>query len=172
MCRNIVESYGGEITAVSELGKGSTFRVALEATPRPSSRPPPSRRKLGTGRPQKQMRLLVIDDDPMIGNAFRLTLSRAASVRVATSGPMALELLGDDDQFDLIFCDLMMPGLTGMDVYNELVRKSPHLAPKIVFMTGGAIDQEVRAFVARVPNRCLQKPFDPLSVVEEALAES
>jgi PAS domain S-box-containing protein len=171
VCRNIVESYGGEISVSSELGRGTTFRVALLPAPGSPGELPPSRRRLGAVAP-RQMRLLVIDDDPMIGSAFRLTLAREATVRVATSGAAALDLLEGDDHFDLIFCDLMMPGLTGRDVFTELSRKSPQLAQKIVFMTGGAVDQEVRDFVARIPNRCLQKPFDPLSVLHEALAAS
>jgi len=172
VCRNIVESYGGEITATSEIGRGATFRVTLLPMMGSTSRPPPSQRKLGPVAMARQMRLLVIDDDPMIGSSFRLTLSREASVRVAQSGQAALELLESDDRFDLIFCDLMMPGLTGRDVFTEISRTNPVLAEKIVFMTGGAIDQDVRDFVARVPNRCLQKPFDPLSVVHEAAQEA
>jgi two-component system cell cycle sensor histidine kinase/response regulator CckA len=169
VCRNIVESYGGTIEVLSQVGKGTTFRVTLSPMVGTSSRPPPSQRKLGTTVSPKLMNLLVIDDDPMVGSAFRLTLSREAQVRVVTSGQAALELIGTDDGFDLIFCDLMMPGLTGRDFFAELSRTNPLLAQKIVFMTGGAIDQDVREFVARVPNRCLQKPFDPLSVVHEAL---
>jgi signal transduction histidine kinase len=172
VCRNIVESYGGTIEAVSEVGRGTTIRVVLAPMEGTSSRPPPSRRKLGGVPMPKVMNLLVIDDDPMVGNAFRLTLSREAEVRVVTSGQAALDLIGADDGFDLIFCDLMMPGLTGRDFFAELSRINPRLAQKIVFMTGGAIDQDVREFVARVPNRCLQKPFDPLSVVHEALTQS
>jgi hypothetical protein len=37
-------------------------------------------------------------------------------------------------------------------------------------MTGGIYSPEVRAFISRVPNRCLQKPFDPAVVIREALA--
>jgi signal transduction histidine kinase/CheY-like chemotaxis protein len=173
VCRNIVESYGGQIDVASEVGLGTTFRVILPPVTIFSTRPPPSQRKLGgVATPKKQMRLLVIDDDPMVVSAFRLTLSREAAVRVAHSGKAALELLGSDDGFDLIFCDLMMPGMTGRDVFTELSRTNPGLAEKIVFMTGGAVDQDVRDFVARVPNRCLQKPFDPIAVVHEALTQS
>jgi two-component system cell cycle sensor histidine kinase/response regulator CckA len=173
VCRNIVEAYGGTIEVDSRLGQGATFRVVLEAIAGSvSSRPPPSRRKLTGVVSPEPMSLLVIDDDPMVGSAFRLMLSREAKVRVVNSGQAALELIGADDGFDLIFCDLMMPGLTGRDVFIEISRTHPSLAQKIVFMTGGAIDQELREFVARVPNRCLQKPFDPLSVVHEALTQS
>ena len=49
-------------------------------------------------------------------------------------------------------------------------RRQPEVAEKVLFMTGGVYTQEVRAFISRVPNRCLQKPFDPAIVIREALA--
>jgi CheY-like chemotaxis protein len=114
--------------------------------------------------------VLVIDDDKVLGNAFRMTLSRDFDVRVVSSGAEALQVLGDDGTFDFIFCDLMMPEMSGMDVFAELSRRQPEVAEKVLFMTGGVYTQEVRAFISRVPNRCLQKPFDPAIVIREALA--
>jgi CheY-like chemotaxis protein len=115
--------------------------------------------------------VLVIDDDHVLGNAFRLTLSHAYAVRVATSGAEGLELLLNDGPFDFVFCDLMMPNMTGMDVFDELSRVRPELAKQLLFMTGGAFNREVREFIGRVPNTCLQKPFDPVAVIDEALAQ-
>ena len=91
-------------------------------------------------------------------------------MKVVASGARAIELLSAGERYDFIFCDLMMPTLTGMDVFAELSRRRPEVVSKILFMTGGAYSQEIRQFIARVPNRCLQKPFDPVSVIREALA--
>ena len=167
VCRNIVLSYGGEIRAHSEVGKGSTFVVTLPASTGPA---PASSKRQMVGPPVRPARVLVIDDDKVLGNAFRMTLAREFDVRVVSSGAEALEVLADDGTFDFIFCDLMMPEMSGMDVFAELSRRQPEISEKVLFMTGGVYSPEVRAFISRVPNRCLQKPFDPAIVIREALA--
>jgi nitrogen-specific signal transduction histidine kinase/CheY-like chemotaxis protein len=167
VCRNIVLSYGGEIRAESQLGKGSAFVVTLPAAPGP---PPASSKRHPAGPPVRPARVLVIDDDKVLGNAFRMTPSREFDVRVVSSGAEALEVLADDGTFDFVFCDLMMPEMSGMDVFADLSRRQPEVAEKVLFMTGGVYTPEVRAFISRVPNRCLQKPFDPAIVIREALA--
>jgi signal transduction histidine kinase len=168
VCRNIVLSYGGEIRAESQVGRGSAFFVTLPAAP---SQPPPSSKRHSTGRsPVRPARVLVVDDDKVLGNAFRMTLSRDFDVHVVSSAAEALEVLADDVTFDFIFCDLMMPEMSGMDFFAEFSRRKPEVADKVLFMTGGAYSPEVRAFISRVPNRCLQKPFDPAVVIREALA--
>jgi CheY-like chemotaxis protein len=78
-------------------------------------------------------------------------------VRIAPRA--ALELLSVDSAFDLILCDLMMPGMTGMDFHVELSRSAPELARRVVFMTGGAFTSGASKFLEGVPNRCLDKPF-------------
>jgi PAS domain S-box-containing protein len=167
VCRNIVVSYGGEIRAESQVGEGSAFIVTLS----PAAAPPPgSSRRLAADPPVRRARVLVIDDDKVLGNAFRMTLSRDFDVCVVASGGEALEVLAGDDTFDFVFCDLMMPDMSGMDFFAEFSRRRPEIAERVLFMTGGVYSPEVRAFIARVPNRCLQKPFDPVVVIREALA--
>jgi CheY-like chemotaxis protein len=78
-----------------------------------------------------------------------------------TSPERALELAFADPPFDAIVCDLMMDGLTGVDLYERIARERPGMESRIVFMTGGAHTPRTRAFLASVPNRCLTKPFDP-----------
>ena len=62
--------------------------------------------------------------------------------------------------YDVVFCDLMMPVMTGMDLYAEIVRAAPRLAGRLVFMTGGAFTPRARAFLENVVNPCLEKPLD------------
>jgi CheY-like chemotaxis protein len=129
-----------------------------------------SRRHAAESRPARSARVLVIDDDKVLGNAFRMTLSLEFEVRVVSSGAEALEMLAEDASFDFIFCDLMMPEMSGMDVFAEISRRNPEMTEKVFFMTGGVYSPEVRAFIAGVSNRCLQKPFDPVVVIRDALA--
>ena len=68
--------------------------------------------------------------------------------------------------FDVIFCDLMMPEVTGMDFYAELKEVAPKQADAVVFVTGGAFTQRARAFLEHVPNPRLDKPFDGRQIKE------
>jgi len=63
-----------------------------------------------------------------------------------------------NEDFDLVFCDLMMPDVTGMEFYKMLSESRPELVDKIVFITGGALLDDVRRFLSTVPNTCLDKP--------------
>ena len=72
----------------------------------------------------------------------------------------ALTLLERGDSFDVIFTDLMMPNMTGMHFYEELLRLRPDAARRVVFLSGGAISLKAADFLASVPNRRLEKPFD------------
>ena len=77
----------------------------------------------------------------------------------AHSGPEALELLASSAP-DAILCDLMMPVMTGMDFFGVLEAERPDLAERTLFLTGGAFTDTARAFLARIPNLCLEKPID------------
>jgi CheY-like chemotaxis protein len=76
-------------------------------------------------------------------------------------GSEALELIRRGERYDVILCDLMMPEMTGMDVYRELSRFAPDVTDDIIFITGGTFSNEADAFLARVPNQVIEKPFDP-----------
>jgi CheY-like chemotaxis protein len=71
----------------------------------------------------------------------------------------ALSLLQSDSDFDVIFCDLMMPRMSGIEFYGELRRLHPELLKRTVFVTGGAINGQARQFLNTVSTRCVEKPF-------------
>jgi CheY-like chemotaxis protein len=115
-------------------------------------------------RPRFRRSILVVDDDAMVAVTIGRVFSRESEVTVATSARKALELLLAGDRFDAIVCDLMMPQMTGMDLFAELVRVRPELCPRIVFLSGGAFTPEARAFLERIPNARLEKPFVPTNL--------
>lgn len=122
----------------------------------------------------ERARLLVVDDDVLVGSSLRRLLSAEHDVVVVTHGQDALDRIGRGERFDLVLCDLMMPDLTGMDVFEELERSRPDLAPRVVFITGGAFTPRARAFLERIPNTTVDKPFNGpelKSLVRERLRE-
>jgi PAS domain S-box-containing protein len=172
VCHGIVAQFGGDITVESHLGVGTTFRVSLPACPASAPLPAPTSRKLPVAT-ARRARILVVDDEPSLVMAIARAL-RAHEVTTAQSGAEALDLLGRTD-FDLVLCDLMMPTVTGMDVYDRIRGVDPDLAGRIVFMTGGAFTSRAADFVADPATKCIAKPLDfaELSVlVNAALARA
>jgi signal transduction histidine kinase len=160
-CHNIVAALGGGIAVESEVGRGTMFRVTLPAAHPADREPTPRPRPALAGR---RGRVLVVDDDRMVGvSVFRL-LSSEHDVTVTSSAAEALEQLESRGEFDVILCDLMMPDMTGMDLYEELFRRSPETARRVLFITGGAFTPRAREFLADVPNARIEKPFDGQSL--------
>ena len=106
-------------------------------------------------------RILVVDDEPRMGKALQRLLAPAHDVTTVQSAREALGLVSAGARFDVILCDLMMPGTSGMALHAELGRAAPELAARMVFMTGGAYTAEAQGFLEEMPNRRLEKPFRP-----------
>ena len=103
----------------------------------------------------------------MVGRALSLQLRTAGyRVTVIPDGETARDTLRSLDDVDLIYCDLMMTGMTGMDLAQALAVEAPDVSRKMVFMTGGAFSPRAREFVAQHADRTVDKPFD---IVAETL---
>ncbi len=162
----IVQGLGGEITAESVPGVGSVFSVRLPAAAptRASARPvvmhPVPAPPAPPAPPAATLpRVLVVDDEPVVGKVLARLLAADHDVTVVTSGAEALAHIADSGRWDAIVCDLMMPAMTGIELYAAVSRTAPDLARRMVFMTGGTVVEHDRDFIDRVGIPCLEKPF-------------
>lgn len=108
---------------------------------------------------ERRGRILVVDDEPIVGAAIRRTLDAEHDVIVAVSGREALELISRAD-FDLILSDVLMPDISGIDLYEVLRESKAAASERVVFITGGAFTPTARHFLESVPNPTLEKPFE------------
>jgi DNA-binding NtrC family response regulator len=167
-----VTSAGGEIRVErSEPGVGSTFRIELPVAPDGAFRTHGRAAAVEAPiRESRRTRILVVDDEPKLGATLALALGERFEVEVVDNGRDAQLVLEGDGGFDLVLCDLMMPEVSGMDLYERVSETRPALASRFVFMTGGAFTERAREFLKAHRLRRIEKPF-PLERVEELLAE-
>ncbi len=149
--QGIVKDAGGVISVKSKLGAGSTFEVRLPvahgAYSGTSPSPVPAR---------PRARVLVVDDEPAILRSLQRLLGKAHDLTLASSGKEALSLLNAGLDYDLVLCDLMMPDVSGIDLWEQL---APALRPCVVFMTGGTFTERAERFLNDVKPPVLEKPF-------------
>ena len=157
ICHNIVRSFGGDISVASEVGRGTRFTVLLRRSPDGVGVPqvPALPRDTPSG-----ASVMVVDDEPSVGRAIKRVL-RDFQVVVESSGRDALARLVSGEHFDLVLCDLMMPEMSGMDLYEQVKARAPGYAASFIFMTGGAFTERARSFLLDVSNDRIDKPMEP-----------
>ncbi len=156
ICHNIIAGLGGQLGAESPPGGGALFRVTL----------PPARRKASAAGvlvaskvPPRRGRILVIDDEQHVALAVARVLRGQHDVTVMTDARVALAQIAAGAFFDVIFCDLMMPSVSGMDVYESLAAANPDQAMRMVFMSGGTFSERSTEFLENTANVHIAKPF-------------
>ena len=105
-----------------------------------------------------------VENDAAVNSAIPPTSTFLRPIRSdkgpATSAAAALRAIAAGPQFDVILCDLMMPGGSGQDLHRRLSVEHPAQARAMVFMTGGVLSAETQAFLDEIPNPVLFKPFE------------
>jgi PAS domain S-box-containing protein len=171
ICESILRSFGGSIRAIREPGSGTTFEVTLPAatTPETTSAAP-----LAPPHAPRRGRILVIDDEPLVVRTLIRLLSQDHDLTTFQDARQAVALLEQGAEFDLVLCDVMMPGFSGMDFYARTLQIAPTLASRIAFMTGGGFTPRSNEFLSSIPNPRVDKPFEReelLALVQSVLRD-
>ncbi|NDC82504.1 response regulator [bacterium] len=113
--------------------------------------------------------ILVVDDDQSINSIFEFVLQQAGYFTITTtSGQECIDLVKSNQSIDLVFLDLKMPGLSGIETFKEIQKLRPLLL--VVMMTGYSVDDLLREAFDLGAYGVIYKPFDVeevLSVIEK-----
>ena len=155
VCHQYVTDSGGTLEALDAAEGGARMRVSLRVAREegPIFATGPTHSPTSPDTP----RLLIIDDEPMIRES--LARAMAADVELAGSAQAALTMLREGSRFDLVLCDLMMPGRGGRWLHAALRREFPELLPTFCVITGGAVEPEDARFLRERKPPLLRKPF-------------
>jgi signal transduction histidine kinase/FixJ family two-component response regulator len=160
LCADIVRQHQGTITVLSKPEGGTCFevRLPLDTQLKPSLPAPTHSQVVPRVRKSRRLRVLLIDDEPLVLRSLRRMLSEHL-VDTAQSGTEALQLLQTKQDYDLIFCDLMMPEMDGTVVHAEIERRMPELLDRLVFCSGGAFTARTKQFLEQTKRPLVEKPL-------------
>ena len=159
----IIKEHAGNIYARSRLGEGSTFVIELpiignlhEGSSLAAELVPQT---LHFENLLRGKRILVVDDEKYILDFFvEVFQMYPVDVDTACDGRAAMDMM-QLHEYDLIVTDFKMPQMSGRDLFEWIKEHRPHLAQRIVFVTGDTVSPETRSFFESTTNRYLAKPF-------------
>jgi signal transduction histidine kinase len=150
----IVSDLGGRIEVESTVGVGTTFRVYLPAS---------DGELATTTQPQPvldapRLRILIVDDEVALTRSLAKILDKH-DVDVTNSGRDALELIARH-RYDVAICDVMMPDITGIQLFQQLRTANDPIIDRFLFITGGVSTPESQRFLDEIgQRRWLAKPI-------------
>ena len=184
--RELVKNLGGEIGVVSTPGLGSTFWFTFKGK---KTKPPvinksqePTLKQFATEKPE----ILLVDDNQINRNVASKILTKSGCNVVEVSGGQAAIELVKKTHFDMIFMDIQMPEMDGIEATHKLKALKLENLPPIIAMTAYSMEEDREKFLGQGLDDYLAKPikaekliqtvkkwtrFEPIDVAKETLLE-
>ena len=158
ICHGIVSGLGGQITIDSTPGRGCLVRVVLPAADVEAAPAPPPGPALTDLSPRRR-RVLIVDDEPRVAQALERMLHTEYDLTLVSCGATVLEHIASGIRYDAIITDVMMPNMTGVELFDRLEVVAPDQALRVIFLTGGVFTPQTQARLEAAGNPQLQKPI-------------
>jgi len=165
MVQGIVKQSGGDILVESNKGEGSRFEIFL-----PSTMEKKSDLFLEVEKEAKKpaaQTLLLVEDEDLVREVVATMLERSGfhvmSARSASDAIDQLESHGDE--VDLMITDLVMPGMSGIDLAKRVKKNLPQL--KIIYMSGYPENVVLQEGLVNHKSAYLQKPLTPVTFLQK-----
>ena len=113
----------------------------------------------------KFLRVLVVDDEPLILYCISRFLEKSTWVKTVTTAEEALVEIGEQ-HYDLCFLDVILPGMTGLDAMKIICERSPNT--KVAIMSGTPLDEAMKGQVEDLAYTFIEKPFSLSDIKEVA----
>jgi PAS domain S-box-containing protein len=163
----IVEAHGGTLT-LADVARGACFRLTLPCAAVAHATQTRSSAALETRAPITGQRALVADDEaPVRALLQRLLTRRGFLVDQAVDGRMASQLL-ERNQYDVILCDVQMPNMGGLALFESIRRHRADYVDRFVFISGDILNHDLYAVTEAANIPLLSKPFGAAKL-DEAL---
>lgn len=157
----IVRQFGGAIRIASKLQEGTVIKVYLPVVENAQESAPAAegRHKGGMALQGGNERILVVDDEYPVRNVLFLSLEHLGyNVDIASSGHEALEKYSHPaNQFDLVILDMLMPHLSGEEVFFRLKALNPGV--RVLVISGYCSEESVQNILNNGGRDFIQKPF-------------
>lgn len=115
-------------------------------------------------------KILVVDDEKVLRNFLcRFLATMGLEVKTAEDGLSAIEAV-KKEAFDVVFIDVRMPNMTGLEAITEMKKIQPQLV--CVFMTGYAVKEVIPEDMRLAHTFCVEKPFESLNHLREIVNKS
>jgi len=173
VCHGIINKHDGHIWIESEPDKNTAVHIELPviAAEEHRKQTKPLIEPLSEDPADFNARILVLDDEENLRQVLSKALRQEGYwVDALANGETALSQLSQHN-YDLIICDIRMPGVDGIEFYQQVKTEYPHLIPRIIFTTGDAISRSTAAFLAETGAPCLMKPFNLPALVKRVRQE-
>ena len=162
ICKQLLQLQGGDITASSTVGKGSTFQFHLPygVSNQPAPEVPAHKSTQEYNRLLAGKQVLVAEDNEINQKLIEFVLRKAGgSVTIANNGEEAVQFLQQDNTYDLIIMDLQMPKMDGYAT-TWYIRHRLRLTTPIIAMTATAMKDEQWQCLHAGMNDYMTKPFE------------
>jgi signal transduction histidine kinase/CheY-like chemotaxis protein len=162
LSHGLIVAHGGTLSLRNAETGGAVVEICLPAAAIPPSegavQNEPLTERIADPAARRARHILLVDDEPALVAVLQRGLSRLGHTVVAARDGAEALALAQNDAFDVVLSDLMMPHMSGAELAAALADQHPRLRERMLIMTGGAVSDEHSAFLERADVIVVEKP--------------